>query len=108
MMWFWIIILWPTSKTPAPLRHVLIGVACILGVLLPIVLFVPSEYHSRLFGVFSTIGLALLFGAIQFYGPRVRCNLGLWYPKQMKLYEQVEKFALWAILIWQGVHLILT
>ncbi len=107
-MWFWLIILLTTSKTPGPLRHVLIAVACTLGVLLPIVLFVPSEHHSHLYGVVYTIGSALLFGVIMFYGPRVRCNLGRWYPEQMKRYERVETVALVALLIWQGVHLIFT
>jgi len=97
-MWFWIIILWSTSKAPVPLRYALIAMASIVGVLLPIVLFVPSEHHSRLFGVFYTMGSALLFGVVMFYGPRVRCNLGLWYPQQMKRYEQIEKWSLWVLL----------
>lgn len=105
-MWFWIIILSTTSKTPVRLRHVLIGMASILGVLLPIVLFTDGA-HSHLYGVVYTMGSALLVGVVMFYGPRVRSNLGLWYPKQMKCYERVETLALVAILIRQGVRLVL-
>ena len=107
-MSFWLIILLTTSKTPGPLRHVLIGMACILGILIPLFLFADPPKSGRLIAVLDTLGWTLLFGVVMFYGPRVRCNLGLWYPKQMKRYERVETWGLWAILIWQGVRLVLT
>jgi len=98
-MWVWLLILLGTSKTQHSLREVLVWMALIVSVLLPIVLLTDGSHHSRLYGVVYTIGSALLFGVIQFFGPRVRCNLGWMYPNQMKRYEQVEKLALWVLLV---------
>ena len=50
----------------------------------------------------------LLFGVAQYLGPRVRSNLRLWYPQKVERLERFEGWALWAFLIYQGVHLIFT
>ena len=101
---FWILILVLTTRgTPVRLRLV-VGIMLLMAAFLVLISFTVGGPHPMPLRYITLV--VLLFGVAQYFGPRVRSNLRLWYPKQMKRYERVEPWALVAILVWQGVRLL--
>ena len=81
---------------------IMAGVLLLIGVLVPL-LFTGFPKPMPIWYIALTV---LLFGAAAYWGPRVRLNLASRYPQQARRYERFEKWALWGVLIYFGLHLI--
>jgi len=109
-MGFWIFFLVLTTRGTAPvtLRFIVSIMLLMAAVLLLIsfsVSFIGGGPPIPLWYIALPV---LLFGITQFFGPRVRCNLRLWYPQKVKRFERFEGWALVAFMIYLWVHLIFT
>jgi len=103
-MGFWILFLVLTTRGgPVRLRFIVTVMLIMAGILLLIRLIIGGPRPLP----WSYITLpVLLFGVVQYFGSRVRCNLRLWYPQKVKRFERFEDWAVWAFLIYYGAHLI--
>jgi hypothetical protein len=103
---FWIFLLMLTTKgTPVSLRFV-VGTMLIMAAVLLLISFIGSFTGLGPMPLWYIALPVLLLGVASYFGPRVRCNLRVWYPQKVKRFEQVETVAFVAFLIYMWVHLI--
>jgi hypothetical protein len=103
---FWTFLLVLTTRgTPVRLR-IIVSIMLFMAAFLLLISFIGGGLRPMPLW-YITLAV-LLFGVAQYLGPRVRCNLRLWYPQKVKRFERFEGWALWAFFIYLGVHLIFT
>ena len=106
---FWILLLVVTTRGGPVRTRLIVGTMAFMAAILLFISFAGSWIGGLRPMPLWTIALPVLgFGVIQYFGPRVRCNLRLWYPQNVKHFERFEGWALVAFMIYLWVHLIVS